>query len=39
MKTTNWLTVIREKEVKARKLKAAQLCTVTGHCPEKKKKA
>ena len=30
--TTNWLSVIKAKEVKAKKLKAAQLCMTTGHC-------
>ena len=33
---TNWLSVIKAKEVKEAKLKQAQLC-VAGHCPTKVK--
>ncbi|AMO43236.1 hypothetical protein R1080702_231 [Cyanophage S-RIM32] len=33
---TNWLAVIKAKQVKDEKLKAAQLCTA-GHCPAKVK--
>ena len=32
----NWLSVIKAKEVKEKKLKEAQLCTA-GHCPTKAK--
>ena len=31
MKTTNWLTVIKQQEVKKKKLHDAQLC-MAGHC-------
>jgi len=35
MKTLNWLSVIKAKQIKEAKLKNAQLC-MAGHCPTKR---